>query len=352
MAGSALGGVLTMNRTSIIEQAAKRLEELKRSGVAVPPAPGLAPRVPAAVLGDGDVATQIAANRVIARQRRDESPNSAVAISGLAARANANKASAEHAPAQRHTTTQPRRSAEVEIDLQRLAAMGYLVSGETHNTVASEFRLIKRPLLRNVDFQSKDPGNRSSLIMITSAVAGEGKTFCAINLAMSIAMEVDTSVLLVDADVVRPAVLERLGISARAGLLDLLSGDKTDVSEVMLRTNVPKLSILPAGAPRPMATELLASAAMEKLLVDLATHYPDRVVVMDAPPLLLTTESPVLASRAGQVVVVVDSIRTSTQRVAQAFATVESCPIVLSLLNKCREPAASDGYGYAFPAGQ
>jgi protein-tyrosine kinase len=317
---------------NIIEQANKRLEELKRSGVDVQSfAPRLAPT--------GQ--TQLPEQR--------KSPAPAGARAGVeSGEPRLGQASAEHEPVNRFAADQGGASAEVSIDLERLARMGYLVADQSRSELASQFRHIKRPLLRNVDRESRDEGNRSSLIMMTSAIAGEGKTFCSINLAMSIAMEVDTSVLLVDADVVRPAVLDRLGLPPRPGLLDLLTGEVDHVSDVMLKTNVPKLSILPAGAPRNMATELLASAAMDALLLDLATRYPDRVVILDAPPLLLTTESPVLASRAGQVVIVVDSSKTHTQKVAQAFATVESCPVVLSLLNKYRSPVKSDGYGYSY----
>lgn len=347
VARRAIGGVVIMGRMSVIEQAAKRLEELKRSGVVVPPVMPESAQPNRAASAEHARARQRAGDEHLRPQRPQLGSWAADAVAGDD-RPVATLAPASQAPQKRAAKVNGLGSTEVEIDLERLGRMGYLIPGDTATLVASEFRHIKRPLLRNVDREVSGPNNRSSLIMITSAVAGEGKTFCSINLAMSIAMEVDTSVLLVDADVVRPAVLDRLGLKPRRGLLDVLSEDVADVSEVMLRTNVPKLSILPAGAPRAMATELLASAAMDNLLVDLATRYPDRVIVLDAPPLLLTTESPVLASRVGQVVIVVDSSKTNTHKVAQAFATVESCPLVLSLLNKCRHNAASDGYGYSY----
>jgi protein-tyrosine kinase len=330
-----------MTRPSIIEQAAKRLEELKRSGVEVP-APLLRGHSPARSGPPTGLPGSDAAGAGDARGRPER-----------LARGNH-----FHTPHGSSVLPTPRpagigrpevggkTSATVEIDLERLARAGYLVPGQATTQLASEFRLIKRPLLRNVDRET--PDSRTSLIMVTSAVAGEGKTYCSINLALSIAMEVDTSVLLVDADVVRPALLERFGLPAAPGLLDLLTNDVDDISDVLLKTNIPKLSLLPAGAPRSMSTELLASDAMDKLLIDLATRYPDRVIVLDAPPLLLTTESPVLASRVGQVVLVIDSLNTSRHKVAQAFATVESCPIVLSLLNKCRNTPVSDGYGYSY----
>ncbi len=135
------------------------------------------------------------------------------------------------------------------------------------------------------------------------------------------------------------------------GLLDVLTDRDLDLSEVLLRTNVPKLSLLPAGTPSVKSTELLASAAMEHLLAEVATMYPDRIVIFDAPPLLLTTEARVLASRMGQVVIVVEASRTMHSEVSRAIAAVENCPIVMSVLNKCRAPAARHGDGYYLETG-
>lgn len=295
----------------IIEQATKRLEQLRRAGVDVPwTAAGLPEeRFDAMLRGEGVAASPVA---------------SAQGAQGLPPPA-------------------PQRvSREVQIDLERLAAMGYLVPGAVRSNLALDFRHIKRALLKTAQEQAQQTARRASLIMVTSAVAGEGKTFCAINLAMSIAMEVDTSVLLIDADVVRPSVTERLGIQADRGLLDVLNDPGIDLADVMLRTNVPKLSILPAGTANTRSTELLSSAAMDRLLAGLATRYADRVIVFDAPPLLLTAESRVLASRVGQVLVVVDSTRTTVSQVEEAFTAVESVPAVSSILNRS---ATSDGYG-------
>jgi receptor protein-tyrosine kinase len=237
----------------------------------------------------------------------------------------------------------------VEIDLEQLERSGYLVPARARSDLAEEFRHIKRPLLRNVFEPGADTVARASLIMVTSALPGEGKTFTSINLAMSIAMEIDTSVLLVDADVVRPSIPKRLGFEAKGrGLLDVLQDPTIDLSDVMLRTNVPKLSVLPAGMPNTRSTELLASASMERLLVDLANKYPDRVMIFDAPPLLLTTEARVLASRVGQVVVVVEAARTTRKNAAQAFAAVENCPHVVSVLNRCHDPSELRSYGYYY----
>ncbi|MCK7470644.1 MAG: AAA family ATPase [Desulfomicrobium escambiense] len=177
--------------------------------------------------------------------------------------------------------------------------------------------------------------------MVTSSVPGEGKTTCAVNLAMSIAMEIDTSVLLVDANVLRPGLPDRLGMPSTRGLFDSLVDPGLDLSELILRTNIPKLSVLPTGTLATRSAELLASTAMNRLLDELACRYDDRIVIFDGPPLLATPGAQTLASRVGQVVVVVEAGRTPRRLLGQAFAMLEQCPNVVSILNRfdaAREP--------------
>jgi receptor protein-tyrosine kinase len=181
--------------------------------------------------------------------------------------------------------------------------------------------------------------------MVTSSLPGEGKTYAAVNLALSVAMELDNRVLLVDADVARPAVLERLGLPPSPGLLDVLTKPELDLSEVLLRTNVERLSVLPAGAAQARATELLASEAMNALLDELAARYSDRIILFDAPPLLVSTESRALATQVGQVLLVVEADRTSQGAVRQSLAMLEGCPVVMSVLNKCERSEHGEYYG-------
>lgn len=236
------------------------------------------------------------------------------------------------------------RGVSVTLDTDRLVRAGHIVPPHAGSPQAEEFRHMKRQLLKNARSQGAAE-HRLSLIMVTSALPREGKTFCAINLALSIAAEIDTSVLLVDADVVQPAMMNRLGIKAGRGLLDVLTEPGLDVDDVILQTNVPKLAILPPGTRNVMSSELLSSAAMESLLVSLAWRDPNRVVIFDAPPLLMTNEAKVLASRVGQVLLVVAASSTPRSAVMQAFATVEQCPIVMSVLNKTSQSVAPYGYG-------
>lgn len=240
-----------------------------------------------------------------------------------------------------------RRSREVTLDLARLEREGYLVPAQARSQLAEQMRIIKRPLLANARGESAQALSRPNLIQVVSAMPGEGKTFFAINLAMSIAMEVDLSVLLVDADVLRPSVLARCGIEPARGLMDVLQSPSIELHDVMLRTNVSKLSILPAGTANSQSTELLASGAMEALLDELAAKFSDRIVVFDAPPLIPTTESRVLASRVGQVVMVVEAGKTTHAQVSQAYAAVEQCPVVLSVLNRARGKSG-EAYGYYY----
>ncbi|NLF55012.1 MAG: tyrosine-protein kinase family protein [Thauera phenolivorans] len=245
----------------------------------------------------------------------------------------------------------PVRSRQIDIDLARLAMSGAVTPDQPRSTIAEEYRVIKRPLLRNATATGAAAIRNGNLIMVTSSLPGEGKTFSAINLAMSMAMELDFTVLLVDADVSKPSVLNQLGLKKERGLMDVLSGEVSDLSEVLLRTNVEKLSILPAGMPHVRATELLASESMARLLEQMASRYHDRIIIFDSPPLLVTTEARVLATRMGQVVMVVEAERTTHATVRQALGTIEVCPIKLLMLNKSRQQAVGSYYGYGYGYG-
>jgi len=243
-------------------------------------------------------------------------------------------------------------SQQVDLDLVALAAAGYLVPSAPRTHTADQYRVIKRPLIANAIGKGVAKVNHGNLIMMTSAMPGEGKSFTSINLAMSIASELDHTVMLVDADVARPSLLKKLGLGEARGLLDLLEG-KAEMSDVLMRTNIDKLTILPSGRPHPKSTELLASDAMRQLLNDMASRYPDRIIIFDSPPLLLTTESRVLASQMGQVVLVVQAGKTLQADVQHALSTIESCPIRLLLLNKARtESQGAYGYGYGYGYGE
>lgn len=287
--------------SSLIEQAAQRLEQLRQAGAEMPATPPVAQTVGAA-----------------------QKPVSETQPAPLSRR--------------------------VEIDLEALAAAGIVSPHAPRSQIADQFRVIKRPLISNAMGKGASVIAHGNLIMVTSALAGEGKTFTAINLAMSMATELDNTVLLVDADVARPCVMKMLGLPEGPGLLDLVLDESTDMSGMLLKTNIDKLTILPTGTPHARATELLASDAMIRLLDEMSKRYPDRIIVFDSPPLLLATEARVLASHMGQVVVVVQAGRTLQSEVRQALATIEACPVKLMLLNQART-VSKEGYGYGYGYG-
>jgi protein-tyrosine kinase len=231
------------------------------------------------------------------------------------------------------------------IDLARLQAAGFITPGLQDSKLLHEFRVIKRPLIQQALGRTPTATLNRNLVMVTSALPGEGKTFVAINLAMSLAMEVDCRVLLVDADVLSPSFPEVLGIEPAKGLMDLLSEPDTRFSDAALGTNVERLKLMLAGTPHASASELLASDSMTRLLSEVSRRYPDRIVVFDSPPLLATTESRVLASHMGQVIVVVEAGRTTHAVLESALATVESCPLVHTMLNKAPESQVGSYYG-------
>jgi protein-tyrosine kinase len=304
--------------SSLIEQATRRLEQLRRAGVVVPEAD-----VAAATLVEMPYAVQ---NDQPAFSNKEVEPASKIF------------------------------SRRVDLDLDALSAAGIVSPNSPRSQIADQYRVIKRPLISNAMGKGASKIDNGNLIMVTSALAGEGKSFSAINLAMSIATELDNTVMLVDADVARPSVLRMLGLPASPGLLDLLVGDVEDLSSVLLKTNIDKLTLLPSGTPHLRATELLASDAMSALIANIANRYSDRIIIFDSPPLLLTTEARVLASHMGQIVVVVHAEKTLQSSVQHALTSIESCPVKMLVLNQARNGSQGGyagyggyGYGYAQP---
>jgi protein-tyrosine kinase len=301
---------------SIIEKAAQRSLDQKRAAQASADTPAAAP------LAAPESAPAAA-------------PVAAPAVPAVAAQ-----------PAAAPARSQPRR---VELDLAHMRDSGMVTAAGGRTPLVEDFRIIKRPLIKRA-LAERMPGEKpGNLIMITSSLPGEGKTYCAINLAMSIAMELDHTVLLVDADVARPSVLRVLGLPAQRGLMDILLDEKVDMGDVMLRTNVDTLTILPAGRSDPRATELLASQTMSNFVTEIANRYPDRIVIFDSPPLLLTSEAHVLASHMGQIVVVVEAETTTQHAVKESLRQLEGLNNVNLIYNKTREfPGVEETYDYHY----
>jgi protein-tyrosine kinase len=285
---------------SIIEQAAERLEQLRNAGVEPTVARPRSPEARTKHTGD----------------RRTEAAVDA-----------------------------PPTSQQIDLDLAHMARNNLLVPGHGNLELERDFRIIKQPLLAKAIGEGRVP--RGNVILVTSALPGEGKTFCSINLALSMAAEIDKTVLLVDADVAKPAVPTRLGLVPTDGLLDLLAHPERPLASLMSRTNIPKLNLLQSGRPRSNSAELLASGEMRRLVDEIADRYADRVVVIDAPPLLATVDARILAHLAGQVVIVVESGRTTRQQIGEAYGMVANCPVVTSVLNR-RPAKVGTYYGYGY----
>jgi protein-tyrosine kinase len=321
---------------SLIEKAAKRLEELRKAGVSFPE--------PAVKSLEPDVSKAL---KQIASVEKAAVSNPQT-ISEVQVAANKSQPFQQAMPAATDEKASARiTSTRLDLNLAKLASTGFVTPDMPRSRIADEFRVIKRPLLGNVSGDRVVPIKHANLIMVTSSVPGEGKTFSAINLAMSIAMELDKTVLLVDADVARPSLPKVLGLPHGKGLLDVLENKSMDLSEVLIRTNVEKLSILLAGTQHSQATELLASAEMARLLDEISMRYADRIIIFDSPPLLATTEARVLATQMGQIVFVVNAENTLQRDVLHALATIEACPVKMMMLNQVRTTAqGAYGYGY------
>ena len=249
------------------------------------------------------------------------------------------RAKAEARPARSTSRT----TRTFRVDLDRLRKQSIITPDGERTPIAEGFRRIKRQILANV--ANPKGGAPANLVLVTSALAGEGKTFCAINLAISIALEMDRTVLLVDADVAKPSVPKALGIKAEIGLMDVLLDRRIDLAEVLCRTDIDKLTVLPAGTANQHATELLASGAMRELLRELASRYHDRIIIFDSPPLLAASEAGVLASQMGQIVLVVEAGKTSEAALKDALRRIEPSNVAGLLLNKGEGPGLGYYYG-------
>jgi protein-tyrosine kinase len=235
----------------------------------------------------------------------------------------------------------------LHINQIRLRELGVLPPEAEHRRIAAEFRRIKRPLVERVLSATGEVGGNVNVIMVASAVPGEGKTFTAVNLAMSLALEKDASVLLIDADVPKPQISVVLGIQAGRGLLDAVIDPTLDVESLIHNTDIANLSVLGIGTKADNATELLASQRMAALIAELRAADDRRIVVFDSPPLLLTTESRELATLAGQIVLVVRAGETPQQALFDAIALLGEGKLIGLVLNQV-DPRDDEAPYYGF----
>lgn len=232
-----------------------------------------------------------------------------------------------------------------QINWELAKQNGLLNREDAHTQKAEEYRIIKRPLIENATGKGRKNVRKSNLILVTSSLPGEGKTYSAINLAISISTEKNKQVLLIDADVARPSISRYLGIKEGIGLIDYLENEQTDFSDIIMETDIPNLRIICAGKQHRHSTELLASNRMVQLSDELSQRYPDRIVIFDTPPLLVASQTHVLVNQVGQVIFVIEAERTLRSSVMEAAEKLNRCEIVLALLNKGKA-STNNAYGY------
>lgn len=257
----------------------------------------------------------------------------------------ASAASAARAP---EPITKPfsKPTATASFDREELRRLNLLPPLTLERRLAGQFQVIKRPLVAAALGASNNSGANNSAVMVASALPGEGKTFTSLNLALSLALEKDIEVLLVDADVRKPHVSRLLGVGGEPGLLELLADEQLHPDAFILGSNVPGLSVLPAGRPIETATELLSSRRMRDLVNLLAPAGGRRIVLFDSPPLLLATESQALSSNMGQIVLVVRADVTPQKAVLQALDSLGEGKQVGMVLNQSNTAADVNYYGY------
>ncbi len=234
---------------------------------------------------------------------------------------------------------------QIVVDSTALRAGGYLPEPEKERQFAEQYRRIKRPLIDKA--LSGDADVRDSrVIIVTSALPGDGKTFTSINLALSMALERDISVLLIDADVAKRHISQIFGLDQQPGLLDALVDEKRDAESVIVSTTTRGLSILPAGNRVPNTAELVSSSRMRKILTTLCTSNPRRILLLDSPPLLVTNEGGALVKIGGQVVLVVRAGETPRQAVQAAIGQFDAQQAGGVVLNQVQGSTTEGYYGY------
>lgn len=238
------------------------------------------------------------------------------------------------------------------IDRQKLAAGGYVLPDAAVTGLAEEFRIIKRQLLLGASGKTELPDEKRRSILVCSAQQDEGKTFCAVNLALSLAGEKDVEVLLVDGDFPKPEILSTLGLEGGAGLVDAIADPGIDPESLVIATDVAGLSVLPAGRHVNDVTELLASGRTREVLAALARGRPRRLVIFDSPPALMASPATVLATHVGQIVMVVRADLTTEADLKEAVGLLSGCEDISLILNGAGFAAHSRRFGSYYGYGQ
>lgn len=238
------------------------------------------------------------------------------------------------------------------IDAGFLSSAGIVSNNAIVPYVADEYRRIKRPLLANAFGNEAQLVENGNLVLVTSSLPGEGKSFTSLNLALSISMERDRTVMLVDADVTKSRITSLLKLENEKGLTDVLIDPTMDLKDVIVKTDFPGLSIIPSGRTHTHTAELLASERMRELLDELANRYSNRMILFDTPPILATPETQILCDRMGQIVFVVEMGVTARNVVDQGLALIPNEHKAVGIvLNKARKLSSGYEYNYGYGYG-
>jgi protein-tyrosine kinase len=233
----------------------------------------------------------------------------------------------------------------LKIDANALRAGGYLPEKGKDRQFADHYRRIKRPLIEKA-LSGNAEGGEPRVIMVASAVPGDGKTFTSINLALSMALERDISVLLVDSDVTKQHITDIFGLGDQKGLLDALTDESLDAETLIVPTSARGFSILPAGCRVEGTAELMSSNRMRQIVTTLCVRNPRRILLLDSPPLLITNEGRSIVKIAGQVVLVVRAGETPRHAVQAAIDMFDEKQAGGLILNQVKVGLTEGYYGY------
>lgn len=244
----------------------------------------------------------------------------------------------------------PRRVSKV--DRANLREGGFILSDAPVGSLAEEFRIVKRQLLQAASGATGIPADKRQTILVCSPTADEGKTFCAVNLAISMANEKDLEVLLVDGDFSKPEILSVLGLEGGPGLIDAIADPDADPNDYIIQTDIKRLSVLPAGRQANNVTELLASRRTRQVLDALTAHHPKRIVIFDSPPALMASPASILAGKVGQIVMVVRADKTTEADLRDAVGLLSGCDNISLMLNGTGFTASPRRFGSYYGIGQ
>ncbi|MEW8027231.1 MAG: XrtA-associated tyrosine autokinase [Candidatus Thiodiazotropha sp.] len=282
---------------------------------------------------------------VAARDKAVETASPVLEQTASAAHDVAGKQSAEPAAPVSREPAKRSKAKKIHLDYESLSRVGYIVPHSGNKQLSEEYRIIKRPVIMNALGKGAAPIEHGNLISISSSLPSEGKTFTAMNLALSISTELDSTVLLIDGDVLRCSLSTLLGIEKEKGLIDLLEDKSCTVGDVILETQIPRLKVISAGKRSEKSTELLASKEMEEFLNEVAVRYQDRIIIFDSPPMLSTSESIVLNQHMGQILIVVEAGGTPVEAIKDTLSRLDSDKAIGLVLNKSRETKGDNYYG-------